>query len=70
MALFIEAVLKVVKLVEGAHEKKMSVIASIPTRIRVAYPKADTGTYMNRTESNSELENVYKKGDSWYWVVK
>lgn len=70
MALFIKVILKVVKLVEDAHEKKMNVIASIPTQIRIAYPEADTGTYLNCTESRRDIENVYKKGDSWYWVIK
>jgi hypothetical protein len=67
---YINVILKVVKLVEEAHEKKMKVISTIPTSIRVKNDDAETGTYMNRHPEGKDIVNVHKSHGSWYWRIK
>lgn len=66
---YINVVLKMVKKTETKHEKVLKLIGCIKARIRVRNDQANSGTYMNRYPEGKQIENVWKKDNSWYWVV-
>ena len=66
---YISVILKVVKMVEEAHETKMKLISTIPTSIMVKGDDSESGTYMNRHPEGKDIVNVHKSNGSWYWRV-
>ena len=66
--MFIKATIRLVKLVENDHEKKMVEITSWIDKIKISHPKADAGKYKNPAWGFYTVKNIYKKGSAWILI--